>query len=288
MHKTNSAKFFSPLLVMVWVVLLGLITTTPAISAQIKEISIPPESLAQWYKPQNKRQVWLHLMFRLGETSQAVAMYSKKGDSDSMARWAGILAENYRRIPKMVPEWAQQVDIDAMELLEKAAAKKDISGVQKALKKIRQSCKSCHGEFKTTSIAIYRSADFKKVKVKGENGEDLINYRTFMKSLRRDLNNLKINRADFHPDEARHFAKQISKKLSSLKESCTSCHKDKEPAQRILGDKTFITLDSLIKALKEPGKTKKSGRLMGELGYTVCGRCHGIHRNEVAVKRLLK
>ncbi|MBF0444705.1 MAG: cytochrome c [Magnetococcales bacterium] len=269
-------------------VLFSLITANPAISGEKRELSLPPDSLAQWYKPQNKRQVWLHLMFRLGETSQAVALYSEKGDAASMARWATIFAENYRRIPKMVPEWAQQVDFAAVELLEKATAKKDISGVQKALKKIRQSCKSCHGEFKAISTAIYRSADFSKVKVKGENGIDLINYRTFMKSLHRDINNLKIARADLHPDEARHFAKQVSKKLSSLKDSCISCHKDKEPTQRILGDKTFNTMDRLIEVLKEPGKTKKSGRLMGELGYTVCGRCHSIHRNTVAIKRLLQ
>ncbi|MBF0194113.1 MAG: cytochrome c [Magnetococcales bacterium] len=288
MHKTSTAKFSYIFIAVMCTAIFSLSTTSSAFSAETKEVSIPPESLAQWYKPQNKRQVWLHLMFRLGETTQAVGLYSKTGDSTSMARWAGSLAENYRLIPKMVPEWAEQIDVDAVKALETAAAKKDITGVQKALKKIRQSCKSCHGEFKTTSIAIYRSADFSKQKIKSLNGKDLINYRTFMKSLRHDLNNLKIYRADLNTGKAQHYAKQISDKLSSLKESCSSCHRDKEPVLRILGEKTFNTMDSLIVALKEPGKTKKSGQLMGEMGFTVCGRCHGIHRNKVAIKKLLK
>ena len=42
-----------------------------------------PESLARWYKPENKRQVWLHTMFAMRRELQAVREPS--GDQDSIA-----------------------------------------------------------------------------------------------------------------------------------------------------------------------------------------------------------
>ena len=109
-----------------------------------------------------------------------------------------------------------------------------------------------------------------------------------MKAIRHDLVALKIAREDLQPDRAGHFGKQLAEKLDTLGKSCDSCHKDPEPKERILGTKTKEIMTKLQLALKEPGKTKKSGGLLGELGFSVCGRCHGVHRSSSEIKRLLK
>ena len=251
-------------------------------------IALPPASIAQWYKPQNKRQVWLHLMFRLGQTLHAVNSYERDGDTERMAHWAGLFAEKYRQIPVMVPQWRDEVDEAAISALEEAAGKLDVSGIKAAMKKIRQTCKSCHGEYKAATIALYRSADFSKIKAVAAKGENPMSYKELMRVLHLDLNSLKVAREDKQPEKAIYYAGKVGEKLSSLEKSCKSCHRDPEPKERILGEKTKQTMTALKEALKEPGKTKKSGRLLGELGYTVCGRCHGIHRNSSDIKRLLR
>lgn len=258
----------------------------PIYAQESISISLPPASLAQWYKPQNKRQVWLHLMFRLGQTSQALSTYANEGNVERSTHWAKQLAASYRKIPDMVPEWRTEVDVAALDALDKAINRRDISKIQAAMKPIRQSCKSCHGQFKATSILLYRSSDFSQVRI--QSGQEVShNYRTFMRALRHDLNSLKIAREESHPDKARHYGVQLKNKLLQLGESCQSCHRDPEPKARILGDHTFQIMDKLLEALKEPGKTKKSGQQLGALGFSVCGRCHGIHRNVMAIKRLL-
>ncbi len=64
----------------------------------------PPASIAQWYKPQNKRQVWLHTMFKLRREMQAVEIYAKIQDAEKLQKWAAKLNQDYHKIAKMVPE----------------------------------------------------------------------------------------------------------------------------------------------------------------------------------------
>lgn len=46
----------------------------------ISAVKVPPSSLSQWYKPENKRQVWLHNMFKLRREMQAVEFYAQNQD----------------------------------------------------------------------------------------------------------------------------------------------------------------------------------------------------------------
>ncbi|MBF0454860.1 MAG: cytochrome c [Magnetococcales bacterium] len=270
------------------VVLLSPLTLPATDATERVTIPLPPASLGAWYKPQNKRQAWLHLMFRLEQTSQAVSTYANQGEIEPATRWVGELAKSYRKIPQMVPQWGSEVDEEALMALEKAAEQNDLTAMQAAMKKIRQTCKSCHGNYKAAAIALYRSADFNSVKMVGEADQKEWGYSDLMKALRRDLTALKIAREDGNPDQARSFGVQLGQKLTTLGQSCTNCHQDDYPKERILGAPTQQTLAALQEALKEPGKTKKSGHLLGVLGVTVCGRCHGIHRNSWDLKQLLK
>ena len=52
----------------------------PAYAEPMVSLKKPPASLEQWYKPANKRQVWLHTMFRLRREMQAIAEYAKQDD----------------------------------------------------------------------------------------------------------------------------------------------------------------------------------------------------------------
>ena len=114
------------------------VTATGAYAKESVNIALPPASIAQWYKPQNKRQVWLHLMFRLGQTSQAISSYEEAGDTATLSRWVAEFGKSYQRIPEMVPEWSSEIDQAALKNLQSAAATNDGDGIKRAMGKIRQ------------------------------------------------------------------------------------------------------------------------------------------------------
>ena len=81
-------------------------------------IKIPPEELAQWYKPENKRQVWLHNMFKLRRELQAVEHYAERSDAEHLSKWSLRLKDHYLKIADMVPQWQDKLAISTIEILQ--------------------------------------------------------------------------------------------------------------------------------------------------------------------------
>ncbi|MEA2079516.1 MAG: hypothetical protein U9P00_06590, partial [Pseudomonadota bacterium] len=84
-------------------------------------IKNPPASLAQWYKPENERQVWLHNMFKLRREMQAIRLYSDNKDAKHLEKWVTLLSEHYTIIGEMVPEWKKKLDMEAITSLQESA-----------------------------------------------------------------------------------------------------------------------------------------------------------------------
>ena len=71
-----------------------------ALAEQITDtitLKVPPKEMGKWYKPANKRQVWLHTMFRLRREMQAMAMYADKAQQADLEKWANKFSEDYQR-----------------------------------------------------------------------------------------------------------------------------------------------------------------------------------------------
>jgi len=245
-----------------------------------------PESLAQWYKPVNKRQVWLHNMFKLRRSMQAVSEYAAREDADRMAKWARRFAEAYRRIPEMVPEWRDEVDLSLLSRLEDAVARGDYAAVDSSLYKLGTTCRSCHNEYRTLAILQMRVPDFEGITVGAEKGTDAQPYGRFMEGLSTQVNRIKIGAADGLWESAGAAAVELRRALRDLGSSCAQCHRDAYPRERILGTPIQAKLDELDAALKKQD-VKRTGRLLGHLGYNVCARCHSIHRTLAELKGLL-
>lgn len=243
------------------------------------ELALPPASLAQWYKPANKRQVWLHTMFRLGMAMQAVKQYAAARDRDGTAKWAGILAEKYLKIAEMVPEWRDEVEEEAAIALTQTADSGDWAGLEKNLTRMGRTCRGCHSDFQVAAVALHRAPDFSRIEAGGEA------FRGFMKVMKREMTDLKIAREDGRFPAAREAGKRLQERFRALGETCEKCHRDPAPRQRILGPETAGALADLIAGLKEPHDPKATGRLLGTVGYAVCGRCHGVHKNASALRR---
>ena len=247
-------------------------------TAEFADRLVPPESLKKWYKPQNKRQVWLHTMFRLRQSMQAIDYYLDADNPEKLIKWAGILRSTYAKIPQMVPEWEagsrQQIALE----LEQAAEKNDQPLVAKKRARLQKFCDACHQQWQPLVAALYRSPDYRTVKVEGTGDGRTLSYPELMQQLSAVLGVLKINREDGDLPKARAATQALRARLNELGRSCSSCHQDDIAKERILGAQIDREFDALTQALSEPHNPKESGKHLGMIGFKVCGRCHSIHR----------
>ena len=260
--------------------MLSLLLMTPAFAAEEEagvELSLPPASLAQWYKPINERQVWLHNMFGLRRSMLAVSDYLALEDGARLDKWLARFAKRYRHIGEMAPEWREELDLEQLARLEAAVAKRDFAAAADALREIGHSCNSCHREYRAVAAALYRGPDFSQVQVEDSETLEELPYDKAMQRLPVLVNRIQIADQDGRGQAARDALEELRRRLDDLGESCAACHRDAAARERILGASTSRTLDALEQAL-EAGDHKAVGRRMGEFAVNTCARCHGVHR----------
>ena len=272
--KNNTALFM-----MISTLLVAWLTPVNAenYKAQAVSIDIPPASLEQWYKPANKRQVWLHTMFRLRREMQAISEYSQLDNQAAMGKWLQRLEEDYNKIVEMVPEWKQEIKPRLIDELKMFAEKDDKYRLQKTLEMIERTCDDCHTNYAPLVTAKYRSPYYDDIKLKSIDGNE-ISFEESMENQSASVNRILIALDDGHKSSALYVSKTLFTQLQNLGESCDACHKDDAyPKERILGaanSERFEILQSHISA----GRVKDSQKMMGEIAVTVCARCHNIHR----------
>jgi cytochrome c556 len=250
---------------------------TPAYAAGAVSLKKPPASLEQWYKPANKRQVWLHTMFRLRREMQAIAEYAEQNDQQAMQKWIKRLDKDYNKIADMVPEWEKEIKPKLLPELEMFAKKGDMYRVDKTLKMIKRTCDDCHTYYQPLVTATYRSPHYENIKLKDSSGKTQ-SFEDNMDDLSKSVNRILIALDDGHNPIALQASKRLADQLQKLGDSCNSCHKDDEyPRQRILGEVTQQRFETLQASISE-GRVKDSQKLMGKIAVTVCARCHNTHR----------
>ena len=249
----------------------------PAHAGPQSSLDTPPASLEEWYKPANKRQVWLHTMFRLRREMQAISEYAEQKNQDGMKKWISRLEKDYSKIADMVPEWEKEIKPRLLPELEMFAKKGDMPRVTKTLKMIQRTCDDCHQDYQPLVTAIYRSPHYDDIKIKDLNGTAQ-SFNDNMDGLSGSVNRILIALDDGHKVVALQARKNLVAQLQNLGDSCNSCHKDdKYPRERILGKETQQRLETLQANITK-GLVKDSQKLMGEIAVTVCARCHNTHR----------
>lgn len=238
-------------------------------------IKKPPDSLAQWYKPHNKRQVWLHTMFRLRREMLAIEEYADN-NHDLMNKWINKLEVDYSKISKMVPEWSDMLDTGLITQMKHSAKTGQTATVKKYLRKIQKTCNNCHHEYQPLVTALYRSPDYNEITVTNNDGKT-ISFSKAMRELPESINRIQIALEDDQPETARNNSDLLRQQLTQLTTSCQQCHDKPAPAQRILGQQTIERLQQLSSLIKN-NKVNQSKKMLGEIGVTVCARCHSIHR----------
>jgi len=267
-------KFFTAYLILL---LAAGACITPAFAGTPVNLDTPPASLEKWYKPANKRQVWLHTMFRLRREMQAIAEYAEQNNQPGMEKWISRLEKDYIKIADMVPEWEKAIKPRLLPELEMFAEKGDTYRVGQTLKMIQRTCDDCHIDYQPLVTAIYRSPHYDEIKVKDINGKPQ-SFEDNMEDLSKSVNRILIALDDGHKTVALQASQILAEQLKHLGDSCNSCHKeDTYPRERILGKTTRQHFESLQASINEE-RIKDSQKLMGEIAVSVCARCHNTHR----------
>jgi cytochrome c556 len=237
---------------------------------QVAVVKKPPASLAQWYKPQNKRQIWLHNMFKLRREMQAAQHYADQNDAGHLEKWVAQFSEHYLKIGEMVPEWKKKLNVEAVSSLQQSAREHRFEGVSRALDDINKSCKSCHTDFRAITASMYRTPDFSPIKVNPST-----TFKAHMEKLTKQVNQIKIASEDGQKDVALSSLSDLRTGIQTLGETCVNCHK--KDTRTYPNDTISKTISSLEQSLKT-GTLKDQGRDLGTLAVLACARCHGTHR----------
>ena len=231
----------------------------------------PPASLAQWYKPENERQVWLHTMFKLRREMQAVKLYSDNKDAKHIEKWVTLLSEHYPKIGEMVPEWKKKLNMDAMIRLQESASNSRYQDVSSALDDLTASCESCHKDYRASTATMYRAPDFSGIET-----DSSTTFNLHMEALSERVNEVKIASEDGMQDVALSSLLDLESGMNALGETCANCH-NKQDAKVYPGETIYNTITSLRESLIT-GTLKDQGRELGTLAVLACARCHGTHR----------
>lgn len=253
---------------------------------QARTLSLPPESLAQWYPPANQRQVWLHTMFSLRRSMQAVGEYNALGEAKLTAHWAERLVKDYKRLAEMVPEWKGEIELVQADRLLAAATKGDQNGVSSALRRIGTSCRSCHNEYRPMVTLLYRTPDYHTATVESSATLEELTYPQAMEDLGTLMNRVKIAMEDGRQDAAREAGTAFIAGVRDLSNSCGSCHKDAAPRERIFGPAIQQALATLEQGVAQNNR-KTTDEALGTLGAYTCGRCHSIHKTSAELRHAL-
>ena len=240
----------------------------------------PPQSLAQWYKPENKRQVWLHTMFSLRREMQAARYYAEAGDSEHLNKWVTKLAEHYLKIGEMVPEWSKLLQPEAVLALQASSANNQFDEAIYMLEKISSSCDSCHQDYRVLTAIQFRAPDFTPVDMTPASSTSLssispVSISAHMSELTNQVNQVKIFSEDGLTDQALASYSQLALGLTTLGEVCSDCHK--KDSKVFPSDEIKQTMTNLEQSL-QGGTLKDQGRYLGTLAVQACARCHGTHR----------
>ncbi len=270
------------LLLAVCLLMLGTINSV----AEELSLKLPPSTMDKWYKPANKRQVWLHNMFSMRRELQALKEYAAAGDKKLTKKWADRLVKHYRKVGEMVPEWKDELELEWATRMETAAASGDLESVLQAAKKMGRSCSTCHREYRALAVALFRVPDYSSLKVKrGSEGKEL-GFRDAMNELVTYINRIKIAAEDGRKDFALKATADLKDGLHDMGKSCATCHRGPEPRERILGKQTDDLLTDLAQAIQAEDK-KATGKNLGTVAVIACAWCHGVHRTAYDIKRLI-
>lgn len=239
----------------------------------------PPASLAQWYKPENKRHVWLHTMFKLRRERLAIAIYAQQQDAAKLQKWVEKFSQDYEKMATMVPEWANKLDRDALRALQQRSQQQLFKTIPALLTELDDSCDSCHRDYRAVVANRYRAPDFSAITL--ADGAPLPPHMTMLSE---QVNRIKIGFVDGDDAAALEALQHLNQGMVVLGDTCIQCHKTETPAYP---SDAIQQASSQLETALQGGDIRAKGKALGSLAVMACAQCHGTHRVAGDMRQLL-
>jgi len=246
---------------------------------KVQLVKLPPQSISEWYKPQNKRQVWLHNMFKLRREMQAVRRYAAAQDPEQLETWLTDLSSHYLKIREMVPEWGGRLDTGSLKTLAVLQQAEDYAKIPLALNRLQESCDSCHQQFRAVTATLYRAPDFSNLQI-GENQS----LKESMVTLNVQVNDIKISMQQGDVNQALGTLDDLRQGIDATGVLCANCHRD---TSINYPDESVLKALDVLQVRLTLGTLKQQGQALGELAVTACAQCHGTHRIAYDARKML-
>ena len=247
---------------------------------RVRLVKIPPASIAQWYKPEHKRQAWLHNMFKLRRELQAIEHYASIGDEKLLAQWSKSFNEHYQKIREMVPEWGGRLDQAAVNSLLNQQQAGDFTQIPVSLKALQESCDACHQQFRAVTAALYRAPDFSGMQIEGTD-----TLKQTMHSLNVQINTIKIDMKAGNQSHALVTLEALRSDMDEMGALCENCHTF---SAKTYPDEAMVNSLDTLQVQLTLGSLKQQGQALGELAVGACAQCHGTHRIAYDTRQLLE
>ncbi len=242
-------------------------------------VRIPPQSLAKWYQPENKRHVWLHTMFNLRREVQAIRAYAREADKNAVAEWVEKFSEHYNKLGEMVPEWESKLDRTLLTQLQEHQASANFTAIPSVLNEMQENCDSCHDRFRAVTALLYRAPDFTNSQI-----EPTQTYSESKVALNKTVNEIKLSFVAGRPDKALESLSVLKSGMDELGGTCVQCHK--HTPKSYPNDSINKAMDDLDAQLHTTDVSIQ-GRALGALAVLACAECHGSHRIVADTRQLL-
>jgi cytochrome c556 len=239
-------------------------------------LTMPPESMDQYYPPQAKEPVWLQGMLSMEQALGAIFVNLEQGDVAAAQGAYQAFAEKYNELSGMIPEWKDYFKPELVEALGKGLQSGDPEQIQQAMGKVGNTCHSCHENNMPSTWYRYWYKDFHEISVEDPVSKKEVGFKHYMQMLGGDFGGIGVNLQQGRVDAARESYRGFKSRMEGLKKACENCH-EMERRYYVSQD----VMDSLaamgVELTNVKPNPEKIGKLSGQVGMTSCRGCHLLH-----------
>ncbi len=247
----------------------------------------PPKSLDKLYPPLSKEPKWINQMHKVSGTFNGVLVNVRENDWENAEKSAGRFVEAYEETSKLVPEWKDYFDNDAVKKFAETVKTRDPGKIWKTVGPVGKTCGKCHKENYVAVWTRYSWPSVHKIKISDPVSEEELKYGKYMWKLAGSFNTLMTDFGDGQYDRSLKAAKNLKSRIQGFKSVCSKCHVDDSVKNFFVGSSVTAALDSiqteLVKSKPNPGVFWKN---IGIIGKQSCKRCHLTHRSYAIIQEV--
>lgn len=237
---------------------------------------ILPESLDDFYPPENPAPAYLLAMLELDRSFSGMVADALEGDLPNARANFDAFKELYVKTAEMIPEWKTAYAMEPVEALGQAIASGDPGHIMPAVDAVGHTCHSCHLQSMVPVQQKYHWERFSDLTlIDPLSGRD-VSFAQLMQMLETNFTGIGNNLQQGQPENARMQFEGFQQRFQAMSEACMMCHDTER--------KYFVSEDiaDLITSLKdvlgqEAADMPKFGGLMKAIANESCEKCHLVH-----------